>query len=88
MINLTMETIQYYKHFKGGLYQFIALAIDSETLAEMVVYKALYGEQRIWVRPKEMFFGKVVVDGHEVDRFCKITQDELERYLQNTKSNI
>lgn len=60
---------KYYRHFKGGLYKFIGIAKDSETLEEMVVYQALYGERQMWVRPKEMFFGKVERDGKVMDRF-------------------
>ena len=54
---------KYYRHFKGGLYKFIGLAKDSESLEEMVVYQALYGEGQMWVRPAGMFFGKVERDG-------------------------
>ena len=60
---------RFFVHFKGNRYKFISLAKDSETLEEMVVYQALYGEYGIWVRPASMFFGKVMVDGVEVDRF-------------------
>ena len=56
-------------HFKGNRYRFIAMAKDSETLEDMVVYQALYGEYGIWVRPASMFFGKTIVEGVEVDRF-------------------
>lgn len=60
---------KYYKHFKGGVYRLIGIAKDSETLEEMVVYQAMYGDRQMWVRPAEMFFGKVEKDGKEVDRF-------------------
>lgn len=63
-----------YKHFKGGEYEVLGIAKDSETLQEMVVYRALYGEKGVWVRPKEMFFGKKEVNGQSVDRFTKISQ--------------
>ena len=59
---------KYYKHFKGGVYRLIGIAKDSETLEEMVVYQAMYGDRQMWVRPAEMFFGKVEKDGKEVDR--------------------
>lgn len=63
-----------YKHFKGQEYEVIGLARHSETREEMVVYRALYdspefGKNALWVRPKEMFFSKVIVDGVEKSRF-------------------
>jgi hypothetical protein len=62
-----------YRHYKGKDYEVIGIARHSETLEEMVVYKALYesefGKDSLWVRPKAMFLQKVVVDGREVDRF-------------------
>ncbi len=63
-----------YKHYKGKLYEVIGIARHSETLEELVVYKALYeskefGRNAVWVRPKAMFAEKVVVDGNEVPRF-------------------
>lgn len=61
-----------YKHFKGGEYEVLGIAKDSETLEDMVVYRALYGEQDMWVRPREMFFGKKEVNGQCIERFTKI----------------
>lgn len=58
-----------YRHFKGGMYEVIALAKHSETLEELVVYKALYGEGKVWVRPLAMWEEKVLVDGKEIPRF-------------------
>ena len=48
-----------YKHFKGDLYIVEDLAFDSETKEEMVVYRALYGENLLWVRPLKMFLSEV-----------------------------
>ena len=48
-----------YKHFKGDLYIVEDLAFDSETEEEMVVYRALYGENLLWVRPLKMFLSEV-----------------------------
>ena len=58
-----------YRHYKGNLYEVIGLAKHSETEEELVVYKALYGDQGLWVRPKTMFYEKIVVQGEEVFRF-------------------
>lgn len=58
-----------YRHFKGNEYEVVAVARHSETLEEMVVYKALYGEGGIWVRPAKMWKETVERDGKEVKRF-------------------
>ena len=47
------------RHFKGNLYQILYFAKDSETQRDVVVYRALYGEEGVWVRPMEMFFSPV-----------------------------
>ena len=57
-------------HFKGGRYRLVGIGKDSETLREVVIYQALYGDNEIWVRPYDMFFGKVTLPGGvEVPRF-------------------
>lgn len=58
-----------YRHFKGKLYEVIGVAKHSETLEEFVVYRALYGENELWIRPKKMFLETVKIDGKEVKRF-------------------
>ena len=58
-----------YRHFKGNLYEVIAVAKNSETLEQMVVYKALYGDGGIWVRPASMWNETVIKDGKEIKRF-------------------
>ena len=58
-----------YRHFKGNEYEVIGTAKHSETLEEYVVYKALYGEGGLWVRPKEMWNETVERDGKTYKRF-------------------
>jgi hypothetical protein len=61
-----------YRHYKGGEYEVMTLARHSETLAPLVVYRALYGERGWWVRPAEMWQEEVVVAGKKVRRFTAI----------------
>jgi hypothetical protein len=58
-----------YRHYKGNYYEVIEVARHSETEEEMVVYRKLYGDHSLWVRPLGMFLENVVVDGYEVPRF-------------------
>ncbi len=58
-----------FRHFKGGHYRIECFAKDSETLEEMVVYRALYGERGLWVRPAKMFFETIERDGRTMKRF-------------------
>jgi hypothetical protein len=61
-----------YKHFKGGEYEVIGVAKHSETQEEIVVYRALYGDRELWVRPLTMFTEQVEVGGTLVPRFTFI----------------
>lgn len=63
-----------YKHYKGNIYEVIGIARHSETLEELVVYKATYQPEgeNVWVRPLTMFIETVVVDGVEFKRFERI----------------
>ena len=66
-----------YQHYKGNFYDVIGVAHHSETLEELVVYRALYkhekyGDNSLWVRPKDMFLETVIVEGKEVLRFAPI----------------
>lgn len=58
-----------YQHYKGPLYEVIDVARHSETEEEMVVYRTLYGEFSLWVRPLEMFTEDVEYNGKKVKRF-------------------
>lgn len=58
-----------YRHYKGNAYEVIGVARHSETQEELVVYRALYGEYGLWVRPLAMFQETVIVDGTTMSRF-------------------
>ena len=58
-----------YRHYKGNTYEVTGIAIHSETLEEMVIYKALYGDGKTWVRPASMWNELVEVNGTKVPRF-------------------
>lgn len=64
-----------YRHYKGNEYEVIGMAKHSETLEDMVIYRALYGEGGVWVRPASMWNEEVTVNGKTVKRF---TQTENE----------
>ncbi len=67
-----------YEHYKGKRYEVIGVAHHSETLEELVVYKALYetsfGHDSLWVRPKKMFEENIKIEGNIVPRFKYIAQ--------------
>ena len=58
-----------YRHFKGNEYEVIGIAKDSETMEEVVVYRALYGERGLWVRSARMFAEVIERDGRTMPRF-------------------
>ena len=58
-----------YRHYKNKLYQVIELAIHSETIEAMVVYRPLDGERNLWVRPLDVFLETVEVKGETISRF-------------------
>ena len=68
----TLKIGKKYRHFKGKEYLVMHIAKHSETLEELVVYQALYGEMGVWVRPLDMFLEQVEVDGQTVNRFEEI----------------
>ena len=65
-----------YRHYKGNLYEVIGFAKHSETLEDMVIYKALYGEYGTWVRPLSMWENPIEVAGKIVNRFEYIGESE------------
>jgi len=63
-----------YRHYKGKNYKVLFIALNSETLEEMVVYQAMYnsnkfGKHTIWVRPLKMFKEKIIIDNKKIPRF-------------------
>ena len=76
IINIIMKEIKLgkYEHYKGKQYEVIGLARHSETLEELVIYKALYdskkfGRNTLWVRPKDMFFEIINIKDKKIPRF-------------------
>ena len=63
-----------YRHYKGSLYQVLHTAQHSETQEELVVYRCLYGEYGVWVRPLTIFSEIVMIGGKEVARFKLIKE--------------
>lgn len=61
-----------YRHYKGNEYEVLDIVKHSETEEDMVLYKTLYGDFSLWVRPLNMFIEKITIDGNKVNRFQKI----------------
>ncbi|MCT2529502.1 DUF1653 domain-containing protein [SAR92 clade bacterium H921] len=65
-----------YRHYKGNLYQVIDVARHSETEQEHVVYRTLYGDYSLWVRPLDMFVETVEADGESQPRFAFVESSD------------
>ena len=65
-----------YRHFKGNRYELLGVAKHSETLEPMVVYRALYGEHGMWIRPASMWNETVVREGNVYQRFTFLDKKE------------
>ena len=63
-----------YRHFKGNLYEVVDLVHHSETQEPLVLYRALYGDHGLWVRPLEMFFETIERDGKTMQRFETVSE--------------
>ena len=72
---------EYYRHFKGNIYRVLHIAKHSETLEDIVVYQAMYGEKGVWVRSKAMFEEVIERDGKTFRRFEEITDEEATAIL-------
>ena len=83
MVRQLDMTGKYYRHFKGNVYRVLHIAKHSETLEEMVVYQAMYGERGVWVRPKTMFEEVIERDGKVFRRFSPISAEEAEKIINN-----
>ena len=64
-----------YRHYKGNDYEVIGVARHSETRESVVVYRCLYGDFSLWVRPLEMFTEDVMIDGRQVPRFARCAEE-------------
>lgn len=71
-----------YQHYKGNYYNAIGICRHSETLEIMVVYQALYGDYRLWVRPLDLFLSTIDLDGQTKPRF------EFKESLYNQPPNL
>ena len=74
-----------YRHFKGNLYEVIGTALHSETREPMVVYRALYGEYDLWVRPAAMWSEIIDRDGYHGPRFQYIDSECQKRMISDTR---
>ncbi|QNP49786.1 DUF1653 domain-containing protein [Diaphorobacter aerolatus] len=74
-----------YRHYKGNLYEVLDTVRHSETLEPMTLYRALYGERGLWVRPAAMFGESVVIDGIAQPRFRRLPQSEQKSHEDATR---
>ena len=67
-----------YRHYKGKFYEVIDVARHSETGEQLVVYRCLYGDYSLWVRPLHLFLAMVDADGEKIPRFTRCDSDDRE----------
>ena len=72
---LILTPVGRYRHYKGMLYDVVGTVRHSESLEPMTLYRALYGENGLWVRPAGMFNEEVVIEGVRQPRFTKVADD-------------
>ena len=82
-----MTKSRFYRHYKNKPYKYLGTVRHSETLEELVLYETLYENEqsRVWVRPKEMFFEKIVKDGKEIFRFEPVSFTYVESLVIGSK---
>ena len=81
-----MSLSQYYRHFRNHkIYRLVSFATLEATEEEAVVYQAMYGEQRLWIRTKANFFEEVLHEGKMVPRFQQISDEEAEEAIAGKK---
>jgi hypothetical protein len=74
-LNVPMIEPGTYQHYKGNRYEVVGVALDSENLQPVVIYKPLYESKvSFWVRPYDMFLGTLIINGVETELFKKITE--------------
>ena len=80
---------QYYRHFRNRkIYRFVTFAIIEATEEEAVVYQAMYGDRRHWIRTKTNFFEEVLYDGKMVARFQPITKEEALKEIETSTQPV
>ena len=67
-----------YRHFKGNFYELMCIATHSETLEAMVVYRKLYGDGGVWVRPLKMWSETVMHNGTKTERFTYVGETVIQ----------
>lgn len=72
-----------YQHYKGQHYEVLDTANHTETLEELVVYRALYGAMELWVRPLKMFTESIELNNTIMPRFRFISKQNAEEFLRN-----
>ena len=75
MLPLVIKPPGRYRHYKGMLYDVVGTVRHSESLEPMTLYRALYGENGLWVRPAAMFNEEIVIDGLRQPRFTRVLDD-------------
>lgn len=64
-----------YRHYKGGEYEVLGVVRHSETLEPLVLYRPLYNDSGLWVRPYAMFFEDVEIGGESIPRFARVDDE-------------